>query len=120
MSTSRHIDKICVAVVAVTLALTILFLCGERIGISVVSGAVKYESTLFDTSYVHKIDIVMDGWDSFLETCENEEYAVCTVVVDGEKHANIAIRAKGNTSLSSVATLDSKKYSFKIEFDHFI
>ena len=119
MSTSRHIDKICVAVVAVTLALTILFLCGERIGISVVTRAVKYESTLFDTSYVHRIDIVMDDWDSFLETCENEEYAVCTVAVDGAKHANIAIRAKGNTSLSSVKNSGTDRYSFKLEFDRY-
>ena len=119
MSTSRHIDKICIAVVAVTLALTILFLCGERIGISVMSKAVKYESTLFDTSYVHRIDIVMNDWDAFIETCENEEYAVCTVVVDGEKHANIAIRAKGNTSLSSVRTSGTDRYSFKLEFDRY-
>ncbi len=119
MSTSRHIDKICIAVVAVMLALTILFMCGERIGIQVTSKAVKYERTLFDTSFVHKIDIVMDDWDSFIETCENEEYAACTVVVDGKKHANIAIRAKGNTSLSSVKAYGTDRYSFKLEFDRY-
>ncbi|MCR5782818.1 MAG: CotH kinase family protein [Clostridia bacterium] len=101
------------------LAITILFMCGERIGIQVMSKTVKYERTLFDTSYVHKIDIVMDDWDSFIETCENEEYAACTVVVDGEKHANIAIRAKGNTSLSSVKAYGTNRYSFKLEFDRY-
>ena len=81
MSTSKHIDKICIAAVAVALVITIIFMCGQSLGLSVQSRAVKYESTLFDTSYVHKIDIVMDDWDSFIETCENEEYGNCTAVI---------------------------------------
>ena len=36
-----------------------------------------------------------------------------------EAYRNVAIRAKGNTSLSSVANLGSSRYSFKIEFDHY-
>ena len=119
MSTSKHIDKICIAVIAVMLILTILFLCGGALGLTAVARTVKYEKTLFDNSYVHQIDIVMNDWDAFLETCENEEYAACTVVVDGEKHANIAIRAKGNTSLSSVKSSGSRRYSFKLEFDQY-
>ena len=119
MSTSRHIDKFCSAAVAVMLVLTLLFMRGEALGIAVASRSVRYEDTIFDTSYVHRIDIVMDDWDSFIENCENEEYASCTVVVDGEKHSNIAIRAKGNTSLSSVKTSGSQRYSFKLEFDQY-
>ena len=118
MSTSKHFDKICLAAVALTLVLTILFMCGGSLGLTAAAKTVKYESTLFDTSYVHKIDIVMDDWDSLIESCENEEYASCTVVMDGKKHANIAIRAKGNTSLSSVKSMGSQRYSFKLEFDH--
>ena len=119
MSTSKHVDKFCLAAVAVTLVLTILSMFGGSLGLTAAAKTVKYERTLFDTSYVHKIDIVMDDWDAFLSTCENEEYAVCTVVVDGQKHKNIAIRAKGNTSLSNVKSLGSQRYSFKLEFDHY-
>ena len=119
MSTSRHINKICIVAVVITIALTILFIFGDSIGITAESKTPKYENTLFDTSYVHKIDIVMDDWDSFIENCENEEYADCTVVVDGKKYSNTAIRAKGNTSLSSVKNLGSQRYSFKLEFDHY-
>ncbi|MDO5133583.1 MAG: CotH kinase family protein [Eubacteriales bacterium] len=119
MSTSRHLNKICISAVALILILTILLMNGKALGVSSVSKPVKYESTLFDTSYVHKIDIVMDDWDTFIENCEKEEYSACTVVVDGEKHANIAIRAKGNTSLSSVRSSGSRRYSFKLEFDHY-
>ena len=45
----------------------------------------------------------MDDWDSFIETCTDEQYTDCAVVIDGESFRNVAIRAKGNTSLSSVA-----------------
>lgn len=119
MSTSKHIDKICIAALALTLALAILFMCGGTLGLVSVAQAMKYESTLFDTSYVHKIDIVMDDWASFIETCENEEYTSCTVVIDGNSYKNTAIRAKGNTSLSNVRSMDSQRYSFKLEFDHY-
>ena len=119
MSTSKHIDKICIAAVCLTLVLTILFMCGGSLGIAAAAKSMKYESTLFDTSYVHKIDIVMNDWDTFIENCESEEYSSCTVVIDGKKHSNIAIRAKGNTSLSSVRSMGSQRYSFKLEFDHY-
>ena len=119
MSTSKHIDKLCIAAVCLTLVLTILFMCGGALGLAAAAQNMKYESTLFDTSYVHKIDIVMDDWDTFIENCESEEYSPCTVVIDGNKHSNIAIRAKGNTSLSSVRSMGSQRYSFKLEFDHY-
>ena len=43
----------------------------------------------------------------------------CTVIIDGDTFRNVAIRAKGNTSLSSVASYGNNRYSFKIEFDHY-
>ena len=119
MSTSKHIDKICIAAVSLTFVLTILFMCVGSHKIADASKSMKYESTLFDTSYVHKIDIMMDDWETFLENCESEDYSACTAVIDGEKHSNIAIRAKGKTSLSSVRSMGSQRYSFKLEFDHY-
>ncbi len=74
---------------------------------------------VIDTSAVHTIDIVMDDWDDFLDTCTNEEYTICTVVIDNESYKNVGIRAKGNTSLTQVASYGNDRYSFKIEFDHY-
>lgn len=119
MSTSKHIDKICCIVLAVTLILTLFFINAGRLGVQAVSASVGYASRLFRDSEVHTIDIVMDDWDSFLENCMNEEYADCAIVIDGEAYRNVAIRAKGNTSLSSVAAYGNDRYSFKIEFDHY-
>ena len=119
MSTHKHIDRICVAVTVLSLLLTILFINGEALGLEASSPSMGYESTLFDTSRVHTIDIVIDDWDAFLETATSEEYAVCSVVIDNEAVKNVAIRGKGNTSLSTVATMGSERYSFKLEFDHY-
>ena len=119
MSTHKWIDRICVAAVILALLLTAAFVNGEALGIGVLPSALGYEERLFDTSRVHTIDIVMDDWDSFIETCENEEYALCSVVIDGESYPNVGLRAKGNTSLSSVSSMGSQRYSFKLEFDQY-
>ena len=41
------------------------------------------------------------------------------MVIDNESYNNVAIRAKGNTSLTQVASYGNDRYSFKIEFDHY-
>lgn len=120
MSTHKHIDKICYVVLTVTLLLAFLFMNGEALGIPLSSSTVMdYESKLFDISSVHTIEIVMEDWDEFIENCTSEEYYACTVVIDNESYKNVAIRAKGNTSLTQVQSYGNNRYSFKIEFDHY-
>ncbi len=119
MSTHKHIDRICCAVLALVLALTVLFIKAEQFGVQAVIKELGYEAKLFDTRTVHTIDIVMDNWDDFIDTCENEEYEVCSLVIDKEAYKNVGIRAKGNTSLSMVSSYGNDRYSFKIEFDHY-
>lgn len=119
MSTSKHIDQLCLAAAFLALLLTFALAAGERLGVQPASRVMGYETRLFDTAAVHTVDIVMDDWEGFLETCENEEYTVCDLVIDNEAYQNVGIRAKGNTSLSSVSQMGSQRYSFKIEFDHY-
>ena len=119
MSTSKHIDVICLVGACLTLLLTMAFVCGETLGLQAASVEMGYESRLFDTSQVHTIDILMEDWDGFLETCQDKEYAQCSLVIDGETCGSAAIRAKGNNSLSSVSAYGNNRYSFKVEFDHY-
>ena len=119
MSTHKYVDKLCAAALVLCLLLTFGFMNGEALGIRPAASVMGYETRLFDTEQVHTIDIVMDDWAGFLETCENEEYAQCAVIIDGEAYQNTAIRAKGNTSLTMVSAMDSDRYSFKLEFDHY-
>ncbi len=119
MSTSKHIDKICCTVLAFVIILTAVFVNAGQYGLTAVSSGMGYEQRLFDTTKVHTIDIIMDDWEGFLDTCENEEYELCAAIIDGEAFKNVGIRAKGNTSLSMVSQYGNDRYSFKIEFDHY-
>lgn len=119
MSTHKQIDRICCGVLVLVLLLTIVFMNAGKLGVQAVSRALGYESKLFDTSIVHTIDIEMEDWDTFLEGCTDEEYVSCSLVIDQEAYQNVAIRAKGNTSLTSVASYGNDRYSFKVEFDHY-
>ncbi len=119
MSTHKHFDKICCVVLALTLVLTAAFMNGEKLGLKKSSTVLGYETMLFDTSKVHTLNIVMNDWDEFTENCKSEEYYNCTVVIDNEAYKNVAIRGKGNTSLTQVEAYGNDRYSFKIEFDHY-
>ncbi|NDO69046.1 spore coat protein CotH [Schaedlerella arabinosiphila] len=119
MSTHKQIDRICCGVLVLMLLLTIVFMNAGKLGVQAVSRSLGYESKLFDTSIVHTIDIEMEDWDTFLEGCTDEEYVSCSLVIDQEAYQNVAIRAKGNTSLTSVASYGNDRYSFKVEFDHY-
>lgn len=119
MSGSKYFDRIAVIVTALVLVLTILFMNGAVLGIKAIAHTMGYEDRLFDRTKVHTVDIVMNDWDELIASAASEEYDTADVVIDGESYKNVGIRAKGNTSLSTVASLDSERYSFKIEFDHY-
>ena len=83
----------------------------------------EYETALFDTGEIIEISIEMDGdsWNTMLRNALSEEYYVCNVVINGTRINNVAIRPKGNTSLSAIAMdTGTNRYSFKLEFDHFV
>ena len=119
MAGSKTIDRICCLAVAVMLILTAVIWTGKASAGKQDTLTVGYEG-LFDTGYVHTIDIEIADWDSLIAAATQETYTECSVTIDGEKITNVGIRAKGNTSLSSVASMGSKKYSFKIEFDQYV
>lgn len=119
LSTHKYMDRICMVSLVLALLVTLFFANADAFGVTAVSAGLGYESRIFDDSRVHTIDIVMDDWDGFIDSCENEEYEVCAVVIDNESYKNVGIRAKGNTSLTSVASYGNDRYSFKIEFDHY-
>ena len=119
MSTNRRIDRICAVFLVLALLICGVALFAEPLGITVLTRSMGYEDRLFDNTQVHTLEITMEDWDSFIEACENEEYASCSVTIDGETYHNTGIRAKGNTSLSSVSAAGSERYSFKVEFDQY-
>lgn len=80
-----------------------------------------YEEKIFGSDLI-AIDILADEreWQNMLANATAEEYIRCDVVVNGVSFTSVGVRPKGNTSLTSVAGSDSNRYSFKLEFDHYI
>lgn len=129
MQQEKKLDRFCIlmACLAAVIAVGVLTGClafakppeagpPEKAGLSL-----DYVNTLFDDSYVHEIDIRLPevNWDYMVRFAEEEQYVLCTAVIDGEIFENVAIRPKGNSSLTAIKAQDSDRFSFKIEFDHY-
>ena len=126
MSVWKHSGKLIAAVMilAVCLCLGAAACSGELTALAGDGGiAMEYESELFDTDEIIEIDIIIDedDWENMLANATAEEYCECDVAVNGETIYNSAIRTKGNTSLTTIAAdPTTDRYSFKIEFDHYV
>lgn len=126
MIENKHIGKVIVL-------LMVLCVIGSLLAIRYVpdavevsgSGAVtvEYEEKLFDTSQIITLNIMMEPeqWEELLANAIQEQYYACDVEVNGVLFRNVGIRAKGNTSLSSIAMDDTTdRYSFKLKFDEYV
>ena len=122
----KHITKIIAAITALAVVLCILAIaCSDTLTkwLGGTGVRMEYESELFNTDEIITIDIQMDedDWNEMLANAMTEEYYVCDVVINGLTVKNVAIRPKGNTSLSAIVSdPDSDRYSLKLEFGHFV
>lgn len=85
------------------------------------SAADTYAAHIFQEDTVNEINIEIDeaDWQDMLENPLEEEYHKANITIKGETVGNVAIRTKGNNSLTSVANSDSDRYSFKLDFDYY-
>jgi len=125
MSTNKHIHVfIAVMMTLVTgfSAVLLYFSTNEEV-VAAFSPSTEFDyEELLNQYHVMEIEIHIeeDELADILENPLDEEYKKCDITIDGETYANVAIRTKGNTSLSQVASSDSDRYSFKVEFDHYV
>ena len=126
MIAHKHITKIIAAGMA---AAVCLCLCTAAFSGPIAAAAgetgvsMAYETALFDTSSVLEVNIRMDeaDWNDMLANATAEEYYQCDVEIGGTTFYRVAIRPKGNTSLTSIASdPTTDRYSFKLEFDHYV
>ena len=126
MVTNKYITRIASVIMAAAVILCLMAsLFSDKLQEVYGNNAVtmKYESKLFSTDQIMDIDILMDedDWNNMLENAISKEYYSCNVVVNGKTFYSVGIRPKGNTSLSSIVNdPDTDRYSFKLEFDHYI
>ena len=122
-----------VKIVCLILALTIslsLAACSGSTGSSTPDEAAKtasassdYSSKLFDTSYVHTINITIsdDDWNDLKANPTAKTKYKTDITIDGETVTEASLATKGNTSLTAVAEdIDSDRYSFKVNFGKYV
>ena len=126
MIAHKHITKIIAAGMA---AAVCLCLCAAAFSGQIAAAAgetgitIAYETELFDTSSILTVNILMDeaDWNDMLANAAAEEYYQCDVEIGGTTFYRVAIRPKGNTRLTSIASdPTTDRYSFKLEFDHYV
>ena len=118
-------ERIAIAAISAALAVSLLLCIFSGTVFAGAGGGVsmQYETKLFDHDSIMTVDILMDedDWQNMLDNAAAEEYSKCDVVVNGTTFYSVAIRPKGNTSLSSIVNdPTTDRYSFKLEFDHYI
>lgn len=124
MIDNKHIGKIILSVTALALAALLVFMLvfGQSTQAAASGISMAYENSLFSTDSIIDVDISISDsdWEDLLQNAISEEYYSCDVTVNGTEYKNVGFRAKGNTSLSMVASSDSDRYSFKISFDEYV
>ncbi len=118
MITSKKINYLAYALMLICVIFAFLWI-GRKVSGSTAS---VYEQKIFNGNIID-FQIIVDEAE-FKELCENataEEYILCDILINGDRINSVGIRAKGNSSLSMVASNeDSDRYSFKIKFDQYI
>ncbi|NLK75329.1 MAG: spore coat protein CotH [Clostridiales bacterium] len=81
----------------------------------------EYASKIFGRDII-TIEIIADekDWQDMLDNAINEEYIMADVIVNGTRFQNVGVRPKGNSSLTQVASSDSDRYSFRLQFNEYI
>ncbi len=83
----------------------------------------EYADFLFSGDAPLSVEIIVDeeDWDGMLENARQEAYIPCEIILNGKSVRWAGIRPKGNSSLNMVLSdEESDRFSFKIEFDHYI
>ncbi len=123
MITSKYINRIIAVVLLVVVVFVGVFMIVPgSIGIATENSRPEYVTKLFNKNKIISIDIKADKkeWENMLKNATSEEYIQCDATINGASYKSVGIRPKGNSSLSMVANSDSDRYSFKLEFDHYI
>ncbi len=124
MISSKYYNIITAVVLMIVLCFTSVFLFlgyqPDVVDAMALSEEMPYEKVFNQYEVMEiAISIAEEDWQDMLANPTAEEYKACDVKVNGTSYTEVAIRTKGNTSLSQVASSDSDRYSFKIEFDHY-
>lgn len=122
MIQSKKINIIVALAVAFALIVSIVFVVIGNTRTTIVNKIeAEYATKIFGTDII-SIEIIADeaDWQAMLDNAISEQYIMADVIVNGTKFQNVGVRPKGNSSLTQVASSDSDRYSFRLQFNEYI
>ena len=124
MISNKHFNKIVSILISIAVIFSLIIIVLPKSSTSTTYiEQPDYVTTIFDDDQVIEINIEMDetAWQEMLDNASAEEYTAANVTVNGTTYNNVAIRPKGNSSLSQLVSDDTTdRYSFKIKFDEYV
>ena len=85
-------------------------------------GSENSQAKAFNPTLVNSLSITItdENWNDILDNPLDEEYHEASITFNGVTLDSIAIRTKGNSSLTSVANSSSDRYSFKVDVNEYV
>lgn len=119
MPVKKPFGVICIGAALLAFLIAVLLLTGLGSSPNITPISMDYEDRIFDTARIHRIDIYIDDWQTFLEASPQEEYSNCSVGINGEPLDNVGLRANKNSFSTTPVQMDTGRYSFELEFNHY-
>lgn len=124
MISNKHFNKLIAILMAISISFSlIIIVLPKSSSTATYIEQPDYVTTIFNDDKVMDINIEMDetAWQEMLDNASAEEYTAANITVNGVTYNNIAIRPKGNSSLSQLVMDDTtERYSFKVKFDEYV
>lgn len=124
MISNKHFNKLIAILMAIAISFSlIIIVLPKSSSTATYIEQPDYVTTIFNDDKVMDINIEMDetAWQEMLDNASAEEYTAANITVNGVTYNNIAIRPKGNSSLSQLVMDDTtERYSFKVKFDEYV
>lgn len=123
MIESKFFNLILAAALVVAIVLTgVLLVQPEDSPLAAASADNVLYASLFDPEKMMTVDIKVDEtvWQGMLDKATAEMFIAVDLTINGSTFPSVAIRPKGNSSLSMVAATESDRFSFKIDFDQYV
>lgn len=121
MINSKHLNKIALALIALSLLVCALIVYLAQTNTNTNTKITAYESKLFGDGIL-AIDISVDeeDWQGLLNDPTAKEYIPADLTINGETFSSVGLRTKGNSSLTQIAQMaDSDRYSIHFKFDQY-
>lgn len=117
--------RLLISIMILTICASVLTGCGKGIkdnaATSINASKIVYDDLFKENEIMDvKIEISEDDWKDMLENAMDEEYHSVNITIGNNTLENVGIRTKGFSSLQSVASSDSDRYSFRVKLDKYV